>query len=144
MSHRRSTLGGLNIHRTTGAGKLGGSGKVAEHRGSLLPDSVGDEGGLVGPRPSHNRAESKTQAGASPPGELRRNRKLTPTDGQFLIQAQACGLTERQAFELWACQVGFAVAIRLEPHRRAEIEAASSRMLVETVMAVNARDRKAA
>lgn len=69
----------------------------------------------------------------------KRSRKLTPTDGQFIVQAQACGLSQRAATELWATQLAFAAAIVAEPHRRAEIEAAADRALREAVAAANAQ-----
>lgn len=68
-----------------------------------------------------------------------RSRKLTPTDGQFIVQAQACGLTHRQASELWAMQIGFAVARILEPHKLAQIDAAAERALRNTVARANRR-----
>lgn len=68
-----------------------------------------------------------------------RSRNLTPVDGQFIVQAQACGLTHKAAVELWACHVGYAMAVKLEPDKADQIHAAAARHLENVVRAANSR-----
>ena len=68
-----------------------------------------------------------------------RSRKLTPPEVQIIGIARQCGLSPREALALWACELGTAVAIAREPHRRAELEAEASRSLENVVLAARLR-----